>query len=81
MANFQYTARDSKGEQTNGAVSAATEAEAIAAKHPWLTPMDALNRLDNNGNPNVQAAPPPKPDAGDGEEESEDGEDQETETQ
>jgi type IV pilus assembly protein PilC len=29
MANFQYTALDSKGEQTNGAVSAATEAEAI----------------------------------------------------
>ena len=29
MANFQYSALDAKGEQTTGAVSAATEAEAI----------------------------------------------------
>ncbi|MFZ9935835.1 MAG: type II secretion system F family protein [Luteolibacter sp.] len=29
MANFQYTALDAKGEQTNGVVSAASEAEAI----------------------------------------------------
>jgi hypothetical protein len=35
-----------------------TEAEAISARHSWLTPMDALNRLDNNGNPNVQPTPP-----------------------
>ena len=29
MANFQYSALDAKGEQTTGAVSAASEAEAI----------------------------------------------------
>ena len=29
MANFQYTALDAKGDQTNGVVSAASEAEAI----------------------------------------------------
>ncbi len=28
MANFQYSALDAKGEQTTGAISAATEAEA-----------------------------------------------------
>ena len=36
----------------------ATLAEQLNKKHAWLEPMDALNRLDNNGNPNVMPAPP-----------------------
>ena len=35
----------------------ATEAEAIAKDFEWLSPMEALNRLDNNGNVNQ----PPQP--------------------
>ena len=37
----------------------ATAAESISQQFPWLKPLDALNRLDNNGNPNVmpQAEP------------------------
>lgn len=36
----------------------ATAAEELNRRHPWLSPPDALNRLDNNGNPNVMPAPP-----------------------
>jgi len=37
----------------------ATQAAAIAADFTWLTPMEALNRLDNNGNVNQPAAQEP----------------------
>ena len=47
----------------------ATEAQAIAQDFNWLTPMEALNRLDNNGNvnqpmaqePSATEEPEPKP--------------------
>lgn len=35
----------------------AKAAEDISTAHPWMTPFEAMNRLDNNGNPNVQAVP------------------------
>lgn len=36
----------------------ATAAEELSNRHAWLEPLDALNRLDNNGNPNVMPSPP-----------------------
>lgn len=40
----------------------AVEAEALTSKHPWMTEMEALNRLDNNGNVNQPVQQ--EPDAG-----------------
>ena len=37
----------------------ALAAEELSNQFPWLTPLEALNRLDNNGNPNVQSVPAP----------------------
>ena len=37
----------------------AAEAQAIATEYPWMTTMEALNRLDNNGNANQPAMQEP----------------------
>ncbi len=42
----------------NSVDALAAKAEELKQRHPWMTEVDALNRLDNNGNPNVQTIPP-----------------------
>lgn len=46
----------------NSVDALATAAEEMSAKHPWLEKMEALNRLDNNGNVNQPMQQ--EPDAG-----------------
>lgn len=45
----------------NSVDALATAAEELAKRHSWLNVNDALNRLDNNGNPNVMPPPPEAP--------------------
>ncbi len=55
MANFQYTALDAKGEQTTGAIVAATEADAIQQlRSKGLYP----TQIDEEGNPRARQLPP-----------------------
>lgn len=55
----------------NSVDAIAAAAEELKKRHPWMTENDAMNRLDNNGNPNVQPAVPsanePETEADDGE--------------
>ncbi len=62
MANFQYTALDAKGEQTSGAISAATETEAVQqlraqGLYPTQLAEEGKGKAKGKGKSKAKAAP------------------------
>lgn len=56
-AELGYQEKKVLRQNFNSVDAIAAAAEDLKKRHPWMTENAAMNRLDNNGNPNVQTVP------------------------